>query len=161
MEIDLGEGLALALATQDDIDEIHATLRPGDAAEHEFDRKDLSINDLKGAMVVRFEDKPIGYIGAAILPCEAVMSPRRFIYYLSTTHANAIKLTYVKRSKEVFRAFLETQPPWVEELVAFPMPDKYPMSCKWLERVIGFHFVKDFEVNGYKFRFYRISRKEI
>lgn len=162
MKADLGNGLTLRPATEADLEYVHTNLRPGDAAEHSFDTEgDDRIENLPGATAIEKNGELIGYIGQFPMPNETVWSPRRYVYYLSTIHADRHKLEYVKRTAEVLRAFVAELPDWVTEIVTVSMPEAYPAACKWLERVLKFQPVRDMQWRGAKHRLYRKERKEI
>jgi hypothetical protein len=162
MRIELGDGLALRPATDADLEYIHANLRPGDAAEHNIDADGFdTIENLPNAKAIEKDGELIGYIGSFPMPNETVWSPRRYVYYLSTTHADKHKLEYVKRTAEVLRAVVKEMPDWVTEVATVSMPEVYPMACKWLERILKFEPVRDMMWRGAKHRLYRKQRKEI
>lgn len=161
--IELGDGLTLEDATQADLDEIHANLRAGDAAEHAYDDEDkIPIDHLPGVKVIRHNGVLLGYIGAQPIAGENQLSNRRHIYYLSTKEADKMKLTYVKRTRDVLRAYLDNfAPDYVDEIYTVAMPIEYPPACKWIERILRFKPVKDVEWRGGVHRIYVIQRKDI
>lgn len=161
--IDLGRGLMLEDATQADLDYVHENLRTGDGAEHLLDEKgEDMLENMPGVMVVKQDGKIIGYIGAIELPYETVLSSRRYIYYLSTDNADKIKLTYVKRSRDVLKAYVDARvPAFVDELYVATLPKEYPMASKWLERVLGFKKLTEKKYRGKLHRIYFKPRKEI
>lgn len=162
MRIDLGNDLSLETATDADLEYVHTHLRQGDMVEHSFDSKKAdTVANLPGVMAIRYGEKLIGYIGYMPPPLESMFSKARVVYYLSTVHANETKLTYVKRTPEVFRAIVATMPDWVEDILTVSMPEDYPMACKWLEKILGFKGVRDFKWRGSVHRLYIKNRKEI
>lgn len=162
MKMDLGGDLVVETATEEDFRYVHRHLRPGDRAEHKFDKEVKSYVDyLPTSMTIRYKGMIVGYAGFFPLNGMSIMSESRFMYYLSTRNVDKFKIAYVRRTPEVFKAIASRLPPWVNDIVAAPMPDEYPMSCKWLERILGFKAIRDFEYMGGKFRLYLKKRKDI
>ena len=158
--IDCGDGVVLKTSTQDEVVWVEDHLREGDRREHAFADGHSDVRKFRACFTVWADGKIIGYIGGGSLPHESDMSRRRFVFYLSTTEADRIKVRYVRKSRDVLRAFARTAPKWVDEFVTVPLAD-YTGAVRWLERVLGFTRTGSCEWRGAEFLVYSIKRKEL
>ena len=96
--IDLGEGVSIAPSTQADVDYVESHFRAGDQLEHDsLGGGRTIIEDLfEQCWTVRNGEDIIGYCGVAADVGETLFSRKRWLCYMSTEHADRVKVKYVK-----------------------------------------------------------------
>ena len=160
--IEIGMGVTIAPSVQDDVDWVEAHFREGDRIEHEsLGGGRTVIADLfEQCWTVRRGEDIIGYCGVAIPQGDTILSPFRYLCYMSSKVADSMKLTYVKMSRAVMRAIVERTRPWVETFLSLPNV-RYRGSVIWHERVLKMHCCWEPEWRGERFKLFKATRKEI
>ena len=158
--IDCGDGVYLRKATQEDVDWVESHLREGDAKEHAFAEGGSDVEKFRTCWAVLADGYLVGYLGGDIMPHESAISRRRFVFFLSTTAVERIRVKYVRKSRDVLRAFARTAPKWVDEFVTVPLAD-YTGAVRWLERTLGFRRTGTCVWKGAEFLIYSKKRKEL
>ena len=116
MRIDLGLDTRLETSTQEDLDYIQANFREGERMEQEAVEAGHDTLDLfEQCFTVWYKDERIGYCGIMLQPGQTILSPSRFVAYMSCENANRHKFYYVKQSRKVLKAVVDQVQPWVSE----------------------------------------------
>lgn len=158
--IELGDGIRLEPPTEEALEYIERNFREGDAMEHDFFGGSLKCPEGQPAWVIRHGEKIIG-VGGFNFPSDGgYLSDMRVAWFLSTTNANAEKKFFVRHSKEVFKAMVDTLPDWVKGVYAAPMME-YTGALRWLTKVLGFTTEYKTILDGAEFVVLKKMRKEI
>ena len=162
MKIDLEMGVSIEDSVQEDVDWIEAHFREGDRLEHEaLGGGRTVIADLfERCWTVRNGEDLIGYCGVAIPDGSTVLSPERWLCYMSSVNADRAKLKYVKMSRPVMREIVSRTQPWVDTYLSLPNV-KYRGSVIWHERVLKMRCLKEITWRGETFKLFCATRKEI
>lgn len=160
-EIVLGEGVRLVPATNELLAEVEANLRPGDKAEHDFGGGNLRRPDRHSPVWAILDGKDLLGAGGWLIPADGTwLAPVRVAWFLSTRKVDARKKKFVRLSPRVLAAMAKTLPPWVDRIVVCPM-NLYPMSIKWLKRVMKMRVLCEKKVDGAMFTILMADRKEL
>lgn len=161
MRTDIGMGVTIEESVQDDVDWIEAHFREGEKMEHEALGGGRTLIDdmFEQCWTIRNGDDLIGYCGVAIPVGSAVLSPERFLVYMSSTNADKIKIKYVKMSRLVMKEIVARTKPWVDVFLSLPNA-RYRGSVIWHERVLKMHCLKEIRWHGETFKLFTAKRKE-
>ena len=160
--IEIADGVTIAESVQEEVDWIEAHFREGDRLEHEaLGGGRTVIADLfEQCWTVRNGEDLIGYCGVAIPDGDTVLSPRRFLCYMSCTNADKAKVKYVKSSRPVMKAIVARTRPWADEFLSLPNV-KYRGSVIWHERVLKMRCLQEIVWKGETFKLFETTRKEV
>ena len=162
VKVEVGEGVTIEDSVQEDVDWIEAHFREGDRLEHEaLGGGRTVIKDLfERCWTVRNGEDLIGYCGVAIPDGSSVLSPERFLCYMSSVNADKAKVKYVKMSRRVMQEIVSRVQPWVDVFLSLPNVN-YRGSVIWHERVLKMACLKEMTWRGETFKLFRATRKEI
>lgn len=164
MEVQVTERAMMRPATQEDIDLVEDTLRAGDRAECEIfgPRKKWhqDLDDFEECWAIFGHGKLVGYCGVYIEPGQTILSPVRWLCFLSTQAVDGMKISFVKDSRAVMREIVRRTKEHVTRFVSMPMAD-YHGSIIWHERVLKMHRFKIVEIYKHDHVIYTIERKEV
>lgn len=164
MEIQVTERAMIRPATQEDIDLVEETLRDGDRAEceifgpHKMWHQD--IEDFEECWAIFGHNKLVGYCGVYIEPGQTILSPIRWLCFLSTQAVDGMKISFVKDSHAVMREIVRRTKGHVTRFVSMPMAD-YRGAVIWHERVLKMHRFKTVKIYNHEHIIYTIERKEV
>lgn len=161
MRIDLGLDTRLETSTQEDLDYIQANFREGERMEQEAVEAGHDTLDLfEQCFTVWYKDERIGYCGIMLQPGQTILSPSRFVAYMSCENANRHKFYYVKQSRKVLKAVVDQVQPWVSEFHSLP-DERYTGSVKWHERILKMRRIGTFRYKNSNMIHFVINRKEV
>ena len=163
--VTIRKGSALGVLTrsvQEDFDYINANLREMDQFEHdhfvECGEAD-GLDGLEKSWTLHLYGEIVGYVALAIPPMESPLVPIRFVPMLSTKNVDKHPIDYARLSRSVLEYVITHAPSWVTEFYTVPLA-KYRKSVKWQE-LMGWHIVREFDLNGETAVLMHLSRKEI
>ena len=160
MKIEVSQDTYIETSTQEDIDYVETNFRDGDRLEHEsLDGGRTLLSMFEDTWTVKHKGKIIGYCGVAVPWDETAHSQVRFLCYMSCKNADKHKIAYVRDSRAVMKAIIETTPPWVEEYKSLPNL-AYVGSVIWHERVLKMKRIREIEYRKQKFILFSTSREE-
>ena len=117
MKVDFGCGVEMEPSTQEDIDYVEANFREGDRLEHEsLDGGRTLLKVFEDCWTVRVKGMIVGYCGVAVPADMTPFGNERYLCYMSCENANKVKLTYVRKSRDVMRGIIERTDPSIEIL---------------------------------------------
>lgn len=161
MKIELDMGMTLEPSVQEDIEYTEANYREGDRMSHEsLGGTPTRLETFEQCWTVRHDGDVLGYCGVAIPDGTTVLGPERFLCYMSTTHVDRIKVTYVKMSRRIMQAIVARARPWVDVLLSLPHA-KYRGSVIWHERVLKMHPLQEVHFMGEDFILFKTTRSEV
>lgn len=161
MKIELDMGVTLEESVQEDIDYVETHFREGDRLEHESLGGDpTSIDEFEQCWTIRHDGDIIGFCGVAIPDGTTILGPERFLCYMSTTHADKVKLTYVKMSRRVMQEIVARTRPWVDVFLSLPNSE-YRGSVIWHERVLKMARLCPVRFRGQDFVLFKTTRSEV
>ena len=160
MKIELGYETVIETATQDDIDYVEENFREGERMEHEAcGGGRTKAGDFESCWAVRYNGDLIGYCGVAVPADMTPFGNERYLCYMSCENANKVKLTYVRKSRDVMRGIIERTDPSVEFFRSLPNV-KYTGSVRWHERVLKMMRLGLVRYHGEEFVLFGISRED-
>ena len=161
MRIELENDTVIETATQSDIDYVVENYREEDRKENDVFSKDHdSVEMFEQCWSISHKGKLIGYCGIMVLPGETILSPRRFICFMTCENANRIKVTFVRMSRAVMRAIVSETHGWVDTFFSAPV-EQYHGSIIWHERVLKMHRFAESIFNNHMVIHFFIERKEV
>lgn len=162
MKIELDMGVTIEPSVQEDVDWVEAHFREGDRLEHEsLGGGRTVIADLfEQCWTARFGDDIVGYCGVAIPDGSTVLSPERWLCYMSSVNADKAKIKYVKMSRPVMREIVARTKPWVETFMSLPNV-RYRGSVIWHERVLKMRRIKTVRFMNEDFVLFKTTRSEV
>ena len=162
MKIELDMGVTIEPSVQEDVDWVESHFREGDRLEHEsLGGGRTMIDDLfEQCWTIRIGDDIIGYCGVAIPDGSTVLSPERFLCYMSSVNADKAKIKYVKMSRPVMREIVARTKPWVDTYLSLPNV-KYHGSVIWHERVLKMERLQTVRFMGEDFILFKTTRSEV
>lgn len=162
MRIDIGMGVTIEESVQEDVDWIEDHFREGDRIEHEaLGGGRTVIADLfEQCWTVRNGEDLIGYCGVAIPDGSTVLSPERFLCYMSCVNADKAKVKYVRMSRPVMREIVARTKPWAETFLSLPNV-RYHGSVVWHERVLKMHRLRTVRFMEEDFILFKTTRTEV
>jgi len=161
MRIDLPNDTVVETATQSDIDYVVENYREEDRKENdvfttEHDRVDM----FEQCWAISHKGKLIGYCGIMTLPGETLLSPRRFICFMTCENANKVKVAFVKMSRAVMKEIVSRTDEWVETFFSAPV-EEYHGSIIWHERVLKMRRIGESFFNNHKIIHFSTTKKEV
>ena len=160
MKVDFGYGVEMEPSTQEDIDYVEANFREGDRLEHEsLDGGRTLLKVFEDCWTVRVKGMIVGYCGVAVPADMTPFGNERYLCYMSCENANKVKLTYVRKSRDVMRGIIERTDPSVEFFRSLPNV-KYLGSVRWHERVLKMMRLGPVRYHGEEFVLFGISRED-
>ena len=154
-------GMTLEESVQDDIRYVEDHYREGERMSHEaLGGGHVDIGCYEQCWTARHRNDIVGYCGVAVPDGCTVLSPERFLCYMSTTHADRMKVTYVKMSRPVLREIVRRTRSWVDTFLSLPNA-KYRGSVIWHERVLKMHRLCPVGFMGQDFILFKTTRQEV
>lgn len=161
MKIELDMGVTIEPSVQEDVDWVEAHFREGDRLEHDsLGGGRTLIETFEQCWTIRIGDDIIGYCGVAIPDGSTVLSPERFLCYMSSVNADKAKIKYVKMSRPVMREIVARTRPWVGVFLSLPNV-KYHGSVIWHARVLKMQRLQDVHFMGEDFILFKTTRSEV
>lgn len=161
MKIDLGLDTVIEEATQEDLDYVQENFREGERMEQDAVQAGHDTLDMfEQCFTVWYKDERIGYCGIMLQPGHTILSPERFIAYMSCENANKHKYYYVKQSRKVLKAIVDQVPPWINLFHSLP-DERYTGSVKWHERVLKMRRIGNFRYKNSNLIHFTIKRNEV
>jgi hypothetical protein len=151
-------------STQRDIDEVELTLREGDRRECEIlGSREIwhqKLENFESCWTIHINGKMVGYCGVGIPIGGTALSPIRWLCFLSTTNVDSMKLSFVKESRNVLKAIIESTPSYVTTFYSMPMAD-YRGSVIWHKRILKMQEINHFNIFGHEHILFKTTRKEM